>query len=523
MSSTGRTPVATRLVGAAEMRAIDRAAIERCGVPGLQLMARAGARVAEQASAMARSDGHFVVVTGAGNNGGDGWVVARLLHQAGRSVRAVAVVGPEELGGDAATVAEQALDGGVQFARFHHHVPLGAGPGDVVIDALLGTGLSRRPEGAFAEAIAAIGAARAAGALILAVDVPSGLSADTGRPLGPCVAADVTVTFGFPKIGLELQPGVALAGEVKVVDIGLPAAAAAGVPVTCLRLDEAPARALVPARDPEAHKGDAGRVLVVAGSAGKTGAAHLALLGAVRGGAGLVTLAARAEVLGPALAGRPEAMSVVLPGAGALGPADLPALLAAAEGADALVIGPGIPRGEETGSLLGALLAHVAGPVVLDADALNALAAAPDALLSLVAREAATVLTPHPGEMARLCGLSTEVVQGDRVGLAAARAAAWGAVVLLKGARTVVATPSGPAAIVTSGNAGLATGGTGDVLAGLVGALLAEGLTAGDAAAAAAFVHGLAGDLAVVRTGQRGLIASDLGPAIGEVWARWGR
>jgi NAD(P)H-hydrate epimerase len=514
-----------RLVGGAEMRAIDRAAIDRFGVPALQLMARAGAAVVEAASGLAGANGRFVVLTGGGNNGGDGWVAARLLLEAGRSVRVVALVAPYDLDGDAEVVASRALDAGVTFSLFHPDVPLGAGPGDVVIDALLGTGLTRAPAGPFAAAIARLAQARRVGARVVAVDVPSGLSADSGRPLGPCVVADLTVTFAFLKRGLVLHPGPAHAGQVRVADIGIPVAAAASVPATGTLLDEPAARALVPARPAEAHKGDAGRVLVVAGSPGKTGAAHLALLGALRGGAGLVTLAARAEVLGPALAGLPEAMSVDLPGAAGapLGQGDLPALLAAAQGVDALVLGPGIARDAWTGPLLAALLAQCPAPAVLDADALNALAASPESLSALVARKGPTVLTPHPGEMARLCGLSIDEVQADRIDLASARARTWGAVVVLKGARTVVAAPEGAPSVVASGNAGLATGGTGDVLAGLIGALLAGGLPAASAAGAAAYVHGLAGDLVAARVGQRGLIASDLGLAIGEVWARWQR
>jgi NAD(P)H-hydrate epimerase len=337
------------------------------------------------------------------------------------------------------------------------------------------------------------------------------------------VVADATVTFAFQKRGLVLHPGPAHAGRVQVADIGLPAAAADRVPVACELLEEEAVRALVPARAPGAHKGDAGRVLVVAGSPGKAGAAHLALLGALRGGAGLVTLAARPEVLGPALAGRPEAMSVALPGEGPLGPDDLAPLLAASRAADALVLGPGLPRGEATGRLLVDLLRQRAVPAVLDADALNALAADPAALAGLAALEGPLLLTPHPGEMARLCGLTVEAVQADRIALAAAQARAWRAVVLLKGARTVVAGPEGAPALVPTGNAGLATGGTGDVLAGLCGALLAGGLTAPAAARVAAWVHGAAGDLVAARLGQRGLLASDLGEAIGQVWARWGR
>jgi hydroxyethylthiazole kinase-like uncharacterized protein yjeF len=350
--------------------------------------------------------------------------------------------------------------------------------------------------------------------------VPSGLSADTGQPLGRSVQADRTVTFGFMKRGLVLHPGPELAGEVEVVDIGLPPEAAARVPVSCELLVEEEARALVPARAPDAHKGDAGRVLVVAGSPGKSGAAHLALAGALRGGAGLVTLAARAEVLPFALSGRPEAMSVALPAAGPLGAADLEGLLAAAHGVDAVVVGPGIPRGPETAATLRAFLERTRLPAALDADALNALAERPELLAGL---PAPTVLTPHPGEMARLCGLTVEAVQRDRVAIAAERARAWGCTVVLKGARTVVASPSAPPAIIPAGNPGLATGGTGDVLAGLTGALLASHLPAFDAARAAAFAHALAGDLAAARLGQRGLLASDVADALGAVWARWGR
>lgn len=512
-----------RLVGAAEMRAIDRAAIEGLGIPSLQLMTRAGGAVVESAAALAGHDGRFVVVTGGGNNGGDGWVAARLLHDAGRDVRVVAVVDPAALVGDAAAVADRAIEGGVPWALFHPDVSLHAGPGDVVVDALLGTGLSRPAAGAFAAAIERIAAARAGGARILAVDVPSGLSADTGRPLGPCVAADATVTFAFQKRGLVLHPGPSYAGAVRVADIGIPAAAAARVAPGCELLDEAAVRSLVPRRDPAAHKGDAGRLLVLAGSPGRTGAAHLALLGALRGGAGLVTLAARAEALAPALAGRPEAMSVALPGEGPLGAADLEPLLAAAAGVDAVVAGPGIARGPGTGALLVELLRRLAVPAVLDADALNALAEAPAALAALAGLPAPVVLTPHPGEMARLCGAAVEAVQAERIALAAERARAWRAVVVLKGARTVVADPDGVPGVVPTGNAGMATGGTGDVLAGLCGALLAGGCPSADAARVAAWVHGAAGDLAAARYGQRGLVAGDLGEAIGQVWARWGR
>jgi NAD(P)H-hydrate epimerase len=502
------------------MRAIDRAAIDELGVPSLALMERAGRAVAEAALALAGPRGRVLVVAGAGNNGGDGYVAARLVRAAGREARVVALVPPARLSPDARAVREAAERAQVPVEDLGELTPLEAGVGDVVVDALFGTGLSRAPEGAFARAIARIEEARVSGARVLAVDVPSGLSADTGRPLGPCVRADRTVTFALPKRGLVLHPGPSFAGEVTVADIGLPAEAVRRVPAGCELLTDVEARVLVPPRAPDAHKGDAGRVLVLAGSPGKTGAAHLALTGALRGGAGLVTLAARAEALPLALAGRPEAMSTALPGEGPLVRGDLGALLAAAKGMDALVAGPGIARGPETGELLRALVDRARLPAVLDADALNALAEQPELLHGL---EVPLVLTPHPGEMARLCGTTIEAVQADRIALAADRARAWNATVVLKGAGTVVAAPGAPPAVIPTGNPGLATGGTGDVLAGLVGALLAGGVAPFAAARAAAWVHGRAGDLAARRYGMRGLVAGDLGEAIGQVWAEWGR
>jgi hydroxyethylthiazole kinase-like uncharacterized protein yjeF len=509
-----------RLVGSAEMREIDRTAIEVFGIPSLTLMDRAGRAVAEAAQELAGVKGRVVVVCGAGNNGGDGYVAARLLRGAGRDARVLALVPAERLSPDARAVREQAQRAGVPIDEAGELGGVDAGVGDVVVDAIFGTGLARAPEGAFAGAIARIEAARVAGARVVAVDVPSGLSADTGRPLGPCVRADRTVTFGFQKRGLVLFPGAAFAGEVSVADIGIPPEAARRVPVGCELVSDVEARLLVPPRAPDAHKGDAGRLLVVAGSPGKTGAAHLALLGALRGGTGLVTLAARAEVLPFALAGRPEAMSATLPGDGPLGRADLQALLALAKEADALAIGPGLFRGRETAELLLALLARARKPAIVDADGLNALAEASGALAEL---GVPLVLTPHPGEMARLCGVSVAEVQADRIGLAAAKARAWGATVVLKGARTVVADPEGAPAVIVTGNAGLASGGTGDVLAGLCGALLAGGLPAAAAGRVAAHVHGRAGDLAAKRFGERGLLAADLGEAIGAVWAEWRR
>ena len=509
-----------RLVSAAEMRAIDRTAIEEFGVPGLGLMERAGAAVARAAHASRGANGRVLILCGAGNNGGDGYVAARHLRADGVDVRVVALAARAQLGGDALAAREEAERAGVPIAEGLEAARIEAGAGDVVIDALLGTGLARAPEGPYAKAIELVEALRSGGAKIVSVDIPSGLSADSGRPLGRCVHADVTVTFAFQKRGLVLHPGPSYAGQVLLADIGIPAEAAARVPVGCELLGEQEAMRLVPPRTPDAHKGDAGRVLVIAGSPGKTGAAHLALTGALRGGAGLVTLAAREEVFPLALAGRPEAMSVPLLGSGPLCERDLEPLLAAAKGMNAVVIGPGIPRGPETAKLLRTFLERVGVPAVLDADALNALAERPGLVTGL---PSPAVLTPHPGEMARLVGGTIGAVQEDRIGIAAEKASAWGCVIVLKGARTVVASPGAPPAVVLAGNPGMATGGTGDVLAGITGALLASGLPAFDAARAAAFAHAAAGDVASERWGERGLLATDLADALGAIWARWGR
>lgn len=511
-----------RLVGSEEMRSIDRLAIDEFQVTGGALMERAGWALAQAALEMSGARGRFVVVCGSGNNGGDGWVAARLLTAAGREVTAYSVVPADKLEAEAKEAHRLAVGAGVPVGGVDALAAFAPREGDVVVDAILGTGLSRPPAGVHADAIEQVRRLREEGAKVVSADVPSGLSAEQGIPLGVSVQADRTVAFGLAKLGLYLHPGAELSGKVTIADIGIPVAAVERMPASAELLDEASARAIVPARPVDAHKGDAGRVLVIAGATGKTGAAHLALSGALRGGAGLVSLAARPEVLPLALAGRPEAMSIPIPGSGPLGRADLPALLAASVGAHALVIGPGIPRGPETGPMIRELLERTHLPAVIDADALNAIADHPG-LIATASRWGPVVLTPHPGEMARLIGSTAEAVQDDRVGLARRKAVEWGVVLVLKGAATVVADPERPAAVITTGNPGMATGGTGDVLAGLIGALLAARLSARDAARAGAWIHGRAGDVARARYGERGMLAGDLADALGQVWLEWGR
>lgn len=507
-----------RVLTAAEMREVDRAAAEQ-GAPPAVLMENAGEALAAEAIRQAGRTGRFLVLCGQGNNGGDGMVAARKLAAAGREVRVELVVPPEALKGEPARNARALRASGVSIAP----VPatLRVLPGDVVVDALLGTGLNRAPDSAYADCIGRISAWQAAGARVVSADIPSGLHADTGRPFVPCVRADATVSFGFLKLGQVLEPGASICGELVVAEIGIPGAAASVLkePRVYL-LEESDAIARLPTRSADSHKGSYGHTLVVAGSWGKTGAAALAALGALRAGAGLVSVATRPEAMVPVMAHAPEMMGHALVSEGGLGLGDLSTLLELSKGKSSIVIGPGIPRSEETPKLLAELLEQLSTSVVLDADGLNALAAEPGLLDRA---RPPLLLTPHPGEMARLTGRTVAQVQEDRVGAARELATAHHAVVVLKGARTLIAREDGTVFVNPTGNAGMATGGTGDVLSGMCGALLGQGLSPEDAAVVAVYAHGLAGDLMARRKGLLGLVATDLLEGLGEVWVRWSR
>jgi NAD(P)H-hydrate epimerase len=495
----------------AQTRAQEEAA-GRMGRPPSVLMESAGTAVAGQAERMARPGARFLVVCGPGNNGGDGFVAARKLLERGKRVD-VERVGGEKAKGDAERNWE-ALKALLPSAGTRSFEP---GQSDVVVDALFGVGLGRAPSGPFAEAIERFLAWRSRGAQVLAVDLPSGLESDTGQPLGPCVQADATVTFGGLKPGTVLEPGASLCGAVSVADIGLPPLG--GAPSAWL-VEEQDVRSWIPKRAASSHKGTFGHVLIIAGSRGKSGAAAMAGLGSLRAGAGLTTVACPGEVLEHVLGHAPELMGVALSARGGLGPKDLETLGPLLERFTAVAVGPGIPRGEETLTFLRQLLAATGAPVLLDADALNALAGDMDVLR---AARGPVVLTPHPGEMSRLSGQPTAVIQGDRLKAARELAVAHRVVLALKGASTVVALPSGELRINPTGNPGMATGGTGDVLTGICAALLAQGLKPDVAATAAVYVHGLSGDLMAKLRGQMGLIATDLLEGLSEVWAGWGR
>ncbi|MGZ6142661.1 MAG: NAD(P)H-hydrate dehydratase [Myxococcales bacterium] len=489
-----------RLLTAAEQRELDRLAAAG-GLSTRVLMENAGAAVARAVAAL--QPRKVVVFCGPGNNGGDGSVAARLLAGGSCEVYTWYTRKPEQLKGDAAEAAKAWT--GEQADRAVH-----GGPGVVMVDAVFGSGLSRAPEGAEAEAIRAMNAARERGARIVAVDVPSGVDSDTGAVYPVHLArADVTVTLHAPKRGLYLHPGADCAGRIVVEPIGIPDGVQLPGPA-CELLDEEWARERVRPRPRNAHKNDFGHVLVVAGSQGKAGAAAMVCEGALRAGAGLVTLAARPEVLTGLL---PEVMTVALPGDGPLGSRDLEALKAALKGKSALAIGPGIPRGPETGALVGALLG-LAESAVVDADALNALAEDRGQIAAWVrAAPSPPVFTPHPGEFARLTGEESERALSDRIDAALRAAQRFGAHIVLKGANSVVADPDGASAICAAGNPGMATAGAGDVLTGIAAAVLArrggQGGT-GDRARLAVFLHAAAGDLAAAALSETALIATDI-------------
>lgn len=487
---------------AAQMREADRRTIEG-GVPGAVLMDQAGAAVARVVRERYPAPRRIAVLCGKGNNGGDGFVAARHLRD--RQPEVFLVGRRADVTGDAAAHLERLDAAGIAVREVADDAAWRAareevGHAGLVIDALLGTGLREGASGLTGRVIEEV--ARWVSAPIVAVDIASGLSSDTGEVPGPALRADVTVTFAAPKHGHVLPPACDRTGELIVADIGI-----AVEPTSLGLIQPSDAARAYPPRRPDAHKGDFGRVLAVAGSVGKSGAAVLCGTAALRAGAGLVTVAAPERVQPLVAAARAELMTEPLP-------ADaLPRCLELAEACDAAVVGPGWGASAADRAIARAFFEECAAPLVADADALNALAASSHHAWR---PGRATVLTPHPGEMSRLLDRTTADVQADRLGAARRLAETSGAVVVLKGQRTVVARPDGFAAVNPTGNPGLAKGGTGDVLAGVVGALLARGCDAWTAAVAAVFVHGRAGDLAAARLGQEGMLASDVTDALSE-------
>ena len=496
-----------------QMRRIDRRAIDRFKVPEIVLMENAGLRVFE---VLQRLEGDLasrrsLLLCGRGNNGGDTLVLGRHLHNHNHPFSLLLFGRRHEVRGSARTnlVALERL--GVVPREVTERSQWKAvssllRESDVIVDGILGTGLSRPVEGLLASVFEDVNAARA---LVVAVDVPSGLSGDSSAIPGPCIRADHTVTFVRPKLPHVLPPAESMCGRLHVVDIGLPNAAVAAEKIDLDLLAPAELASLVPRRRPDSHKGDYGHAVVIAGSRGKGGAARMAALGALRAGCGLVTAAVPQGVQSGFVSRAMEVMTEGLPETpeGTLAEAGLRPLLALLEGKQAIAIGPGLSTHPETVRLIRETVRLARVPVVLDADGVNAFAGME---ASLSGRGRPLVLTPHPGEMARLLGTSGKDVQSRRLELAREFARRHRCHLVLKGYRSLVATPEGQVHVNPTGNPGMATGGSGDVLTGLLVGFLAQGIDVTAAVKLAVYLHGLAGDLASAEVGQAPLIARDI-------------
>ncbi len=500
------------VVTAEQMREMDRLTIQKYGVPSLTLMERAGERIAQAIlERFARNAKKGVlIVAGKGNNGGDGFVVARWLKKARIPCEVALLARQDELSPDAAhncraflklkgKVSEVAAsDGGLLGERTGKH--------GLIVDAILGTGVKNQVCGLYADAITWI---NTSGLPVVAVDIPSGIDTDTGVPLGVAVQAEMTVALGFAKRGQVIYPGVDSVGELVIADIGIADEAVAEVGPDTELLDRETVRWLVPRRAANTHKGSYGHVLVLAGSRGKTGAAILACRAAMRCGAGLTTLAAPRSLNNIFASSLVEVMTAPLRDNAAeemepLGDEDWRRLL---ERKDVLLFGPGIGVNAATQNSLRWLLRNLEIPWVIDADGLNNLALDIDRLKHA---KVAPVLTPHPGEMARLTGKTTADVNTARIENSRAFALTHRCHLVLKGARTVIATPTGKIFINPTGNPGMASGGMGDALAGILAALLGQGLSPEDAMKLGVYLHGFIGDRVAAVNGGIGLIASDI-------------
>src|SRR5215831_579736 len=507
-----------RVLNSAQMREADRRTIEEIGIPSLVLMENAGRQVVAAIESVHGEllEGRVAVLCGRGNNGGDGFVVARTLIQRGvdvavflfglvSDVRGDARLNLEILGRLGLTIVEIADS---QAWELHSSE---IGHCTLIVDAIFGTGLNAPLTGLLETVVADV---NAVGIPIVAVDLPSGLSADSHEPIGDSIEAGMTVTLAAPKLSLVLPPAETRAGDIVIADIVIPAHVIEQLDGARVELlTRSGMRELITPRAPDSHKGDYGHVLVIAGSLGKTGAAHLSGVGALRSGAGLVTVATpkscQQTVAGMAPEYMTEAIDEVSDG---LDPASVDRVLEL--GRDVIAIGPGLGRAQNTAEFIRTLFDRATMPLVVDADALNAFAADPDRLRGREGREVIT--TPHPGEMARLVGMSADEVQASRLEIARNFAVSQHVYVILKGHRTLIASPDEKVFINPTGNAGMATGGTGDVLTGMVAAWLAQLLDAEAACKVAVYLHGMAGDLADADEGDVSLVASDLAAHIGD-------
>jgi hydroxyethylthiazole kinase-like uncharacterized protein yjeF len=517
-----------KLVTVSQMQDLDRRTIQGCGIPGIVLMENAGRGAAEllvRSFPEART-GWVAILAGQGNNGGDGFVIARHLMNWGIQAKVYLLACRDNVRGDALTNLQIWLNMGGEVAEILYKGNFAKAKKEIataslIVDAIFGTGLNSEVKGFFKDIISFINSLPQR---VMAVDIPSGLDATGGKVLGAAIRANLTTTFGLAKIGQVIEPGIGYVGRLEVVDIGIPRTFIEESDIKAHLIDpEELNLSLLDPRPPQAHKGDYGHLFVLAGSPGKTGAAAMICHGALRTGTGLVTLGIPAS-LNPILEAKlTEAMTELLPeaGTGYLSAEASGRILQLLEGKTALALGPGISTHPQVQELLIEIIPSCTVPLVIDADGITALASRPEILKKC---KSSVVLTPHPGEMARLAGITTPAVQADRIAVAKGFATAYNCIVVLKGARTVIATSDGEVYINQTGNPGMASGGTGDVLTGMIGGLIAQGLSPLEAATWGVYLHGLAGDIVKRGLGEIPLIAGDiidyLPDALKEVKAR---
>ncbi len=505
-----------RIVTAAQMRLLDSVAVSKYGIPGILLMENAGLSVflAAEDALEGLAGKRVIVMAGPGNNGGDGYVVARHMANAGALVAIAGYADPAKYRPDSRANYDIARAMGLQIID----QPLGPAletllsEADLTVDALLGTGFSGGLRQPMPEVIEAV---NAYSDFVVSVDIPSGVEADTGIVSSTAVLADLTVTFALPKVGLMVYPGAKYAGDLVVADISIPVDELDSTDCAAFVLDADAATARLPYRPIDAHKGTFGHVGIIAGSVGMTGAAVLSANGALAIGAGLVSVAAPESLKDILECKLTEAMTFPVRESGSrcFGLGSLDDVKEFLRGKDAVVLGPGLGRREETVQFVLELLPTLEVPVLLDADALYAISTDLSVLKRL---KVPAVITPHPGEMARLVGVDAAQIQSDRLKAASSFAAEHGVVVVLKGAGSIVAGPNGDSYINTSGCDGMASGGVGDVLSGIIGGLLAQGVAGLDAAAAGVYMHGLAGEFAARLRGHASMTASDVAQSVSE-------
>ncbi|GAB4264276.1 NAD(P)H-hydrate dehydratase [Thermincola ferriacetica] len=501
------------LVTAEEMQNLDKLTIDQVGIPGVVLMENAGLQVVKVIKEiLGEVPGKQVAVfAGKGNNGGDGFVIARHLLNMGAEVKVLLNGEPADITGDAKVNLNILQNMGQKIFTINNSnslniVKLTLVYTDLIVDAVFGTGFKGAVNDHMGKIISLI---NESGKPVVAVDIPSGLEANTGQVHGPCIRATHTVTFGLPKLGLTIHPGKEYAGQLHIADISIPPDLVKKQNFNKFLLTKELVAQMLPKRHSQGHKGDYGRVLVVAGSEGLTGAAVLTSTAVLKSGAGLATLAVPRSLHDLMEIKLTEVMTKPLPETEkkTISRDALDEVIALTESADVVALGPGISTEPATAGFVRDLLPELNKPVVIDADGLNALAGNLEVLKKI---EAPVVITPHPGEMARLAGIKTEEVQNNRIEVAREFAANWRVNVVLKGTETVIAGVDGSLFVNSTGNPGMATGGSGDVLTGVIAGLIGQGLAPVRAAAAGVFIHGYAGDLGALEKGQAGLLAGDI-------------